>query len=270
MGNYSSSKDGELVCTSKPYGCKYYTILQGGIKKSGTMLEGEFKANGVLNFKPYAVTGEFKAGQITWSNGAVYAKIALKAEEAATAATITTSLTAADRRRSETLRRPVDRTPTLHTLAHTAQGEKTAQKGDHSTPEGWLLARPDSWSHGGNAQTVPKQWAMQVAQFSQFINACKQTPLWAELKQDRAFCKQPGHVNAYQVCKQFVEPFTSTTGCSVSLLLNPDVPKAATVMVSHTWHQDMHQVYTVFESEILQGRLTSGTAIWFCVFSICD
>ena len=48
------------------------------------MLAAEFKENGVLNFKAgfkHAITGEFKAGQITWSNGTVYAKIS--EEEAA-------------------------------------------------------------------------------------------------------------------------------------------------------------------------------------------
>ena len=38
------------------------------------MLAGEFKANGLLHFKPYAITGKLKAGQITWSNGTVYTR----------------------------------------------------------------------------------------------------------------------------------------------------------------------------------------------------
>merc|ERR1711865_1013809 len=75
LGFYTSSQGGELVCISKLDGSKYYSISQGGIKKSNMMLAAEFKENGVLNFKPYAITGEFKAGQITWSNGTVYAKI---------------------------------------------------------------------------------------------------------------------------------------------------------------------------------------------------
>ena len=75
MGFYTSSKGGELVCISRLDGSKYYSISQGGIRKSNMMLAADFKENGVLNFKPYAITGEFKAGQITWSNGTVYAKI---------------------------------------------------------------------------------------------------------------------------------------------------------------------------------------------------
>ena len=74
LGNYTSSKGGELVCISKPDGCQYYTILQGGAKISSMMLPGEFKANGLLHFKPYAITGKLKAGQITWSNGTVYTR----------------------------------------------------------------------------------------------------------------------------------------------------------------------------------------------------
>ena len=53
---------------SKPDASEYYTICQGGAKKNDMMLECEFKANVVLNVKPYGVTGEFKASQITWSN----------------------------------------------------------------------------------------------------------------------------------------------------------------------------------------------------------
>merc|ERR1711865_124124 len=74
LGFYTSSQGGELVCISKLDGSKYYSISQGGIRKSNMMLAAEFKENGVLNFRPYAITGEFKAGQITWSNGTVYAK----------------------------------------------------------------------------------------------------------------------------------------------------------------------------------------------------
>merc|ERR1711865_97853 len=85
LGFYTSSQGGELVCISKLDGSKYYSISQGGIKKSNMMLAAEFKENGVLNFKPYAITGEFKAGQITWSNGTVYA---ISEEEAARRSTV--------------------------------------------------------------------------------------------------------------------------------------------------------------------------------------
>jgi len=74
LGNYTSSQGGELICISKPDGCRYYSILQGGIRKSNMMLAGEFKANGLLHFKPYAITGKLKAGKITWSNGTVYTR----------------------------------------------------------------------------------------------------------------------------------------------------------------------------------------------------
>ena len=74
LGNYTSSQGGELVCISKPDGCRYYSILQGGIRKSNMMLAGEFKANGLLHFKPYAITGKLKSGKITWSNGTVYTR----------------------------------------------------------------------------------------------------------------------------------------------------------------------------------------------------
>ena len=136
-------------------------------------------------------------------------------------------------------------------------------------PRGWTLQRPASICHGGNACTDPEQWALTVAQFDIFLQACKQTALWSHLKQDTAWGKLKGHVNAYQICKEFTEPWTEGTGSSVSLLLNPELPKTATVMVSHSWAEDMHQVQTVLSHEVQQKRLTPDTAIWFCVFSIC-
>ena len=74
MGFYTSSKGGELVCISRLDGSKYYSISQGGIRKSNMMLAGEFKANGLLHFKPFAITGKLKADKITWSNGTVYTR----------------------------------------------------------------------------------------------------------------------------------------------------------------------------------------------------
>mmetsp|Transcript_99330 Transcript_99330/g.171101 ORF Transcript_99330/g.171101 Transcript_99330/m.171101 type:complete len:141 (-) Transcript_99330:3-425(-) len=115
-----------------------------------------------------------------------------------------------------------------------------------SMPVGWTLPRPATPNHGGNAQVPPECWAMTLRQLQDFIQACKETQKWQELKneevwRDGELVKPAGYVNGYQFCDHFVKPWTSGTGSSVALLMNP-TPLRAQLMLSHSWAEDVEEV----------------------------
>ena len=151
-----------------------------------------------------------------------------------------------------------------------------------------LLGDLPAPSHGGNREVDVLRWGLSVAQFLHFIAVAKQMHSWASMEQDTHDTRrlnpvtgtvyhtiynpppeyiasrcivEPGHVNAYQLCNWVVKPFTMGTGSGMSLHLNPEEPLAATVMVSHTWAEDMSQA-----AEAL-AAIPSTTAIWFCVLA---
>ena len=57
------------------------------------------------------------------------------------------------------------------------------------------------------------------------------TKEWDELA-EQTNRKEAGYVNGYQLCNNYVKPWTRGTGCSVSLLMNA-TPLLAEVMISH-------------------------------------
>ncbi|CAE8704168.1 unnamed protein product, partial [Polarella glacialis] len=99
-------------------------------------------------------------------------------------------------------------------------------------------------------RSQPTKWAMTLDQWNEFIDFCKQAPLWQDIKYWKG---EGGHVNLYEMVDNFVIPFTQGTGCSVAVLMNKDAPKVAEVMLSHSWAEDMEEcqqaVNSHFEAE---------------------
>lgn len=120
--------------------------------------------------------------------------------------------------------------------------------------------------HGGNGEVDPVYWGLTVDQFDQFMQACQRIDCWALLASHEHQYKTAGHVDAYQLNTEFVKPWSASTGCSVSLLMNEE-PLAATVMLSHGWGEDIEQVQRMLQEAVTIGTLTSTTVIWFCVLS---
>merc|ERR1712050_307664 len=89
--------------------------------------------------------------------------------------------------------------------------------------------RPET-THAGNREVPPDEWGMTMRQFMQFLNSCKATPEWQDIRRKIGFEGKCGHVSGYDLCEHFVKPYTRGTGNGVALTLNPDVPKRAQIM----------------------------------------
>ena len=87
---------------------------------------------------------------------------------------------------------------------------------DH-TPPGWIKPTTE---HMKNIQkTEPVKWAMTLPQWHEFVDFCKNTLLFSEIKM-----KKPSHVgsfvNLYDLQTYFVKPWTRRTGCGIALHRN--------------------------------------------------
>lgn len=83
--------------------------------------------------------------------------------------------------------------------------------------------KPKPPAHGGNTKVPPTQWSMTISQFNHFVDFCKATPEWQKLKDtevkfDGKVVKPKGFVSGYQLCDNFVKPWTAGTGCGVALM----------------------------------------------------
>ena len=105
--------------------------------------------------------------------------------------------------------------------------------------------------------------------------------LWINLTQNiestqpgRILPARKGYVNAHEMNDTFIIPNTVGTGMAVALNMQdrPDNGRAAKVLISHAWNEDMEQVLAMLE-EAKGTRLSDGskfgddTVIWFCCFS---
>jgi hypothetical protein len=132
---------------------------------------------------------------------------------------------------------------------------------------------------------------MSITQWDSFLDACKKTPQWNELKfverlRDEKVEKPAGSVSGYELCEHFVRPWTLKTGAGVALLLN-ETPQIAELMLSHTWSEDMEEVQEMLNNlsaprggpkpKALADDIDDGfvdaeafglkTRIWFCIFA---
>lgn len=118
--------------------------------------------------------------------------------------------------------------------------------------------------HGGNRKISSELCGLTCRQFYQFINHCKHSSKWKELSETPGFGGKLGHVNGYEICEEFVKPYTRGSGSSVALSLNPETPLQAQVMLSHSWQESMEEVQVALLS---LGGLKADTTLWFCIFA---
>eukprot|EP01038_Epipyxis_sp_PR26KG_P016456 gene16456-22442_t len=129
--------------------------------------------------------------------------------------------------------------------------------------------RPDWLSHQGPGQgnVDPTQWALTIDQWLQFVDSCKNTPIWQNLVD-----KKDGNerqINMYELVAYFVGPWTRGIGNSIGLLMNPSSPVKAEIMISHSWGGSVMDTYDTFEfNTTVAGNAPKSTAIFFCAFSL--
>lgn len=133
-------------------------------------------------------------------------------------------------------------------------------------PEAWSMQCLPVRAHGGNAEVAPVYWAMEVKQIQDFMQACRQTQKWKELKDeeiwlDNQLVKPKGYVSGHQLCKHFVKPWTSNAGCSLALLMN-EVPIKADIMLVHSWDADVEEVFEALRDVPLTQ------SIWLSMFAM--
>lgn len=127
---------------------------------------------------------------------------------------------------------------------------------------------PEQLDPGLNRTVQPDQWSISVCQLNHFIKmARRDTVTWERLAQSTAFNKKPGIVNLYQLCDEFVKPFTRSTGCGVSLLYNNDAPLQAQVMISHCWAEDILEVQEAIWDLAFENPMGPRLQVWFCIFA---
>jgi len=120
-------------------------------------------------------------------------------------------------------------------------------------------------SHGGNRMVCSESWGLSCQQFYRFINRCKASPKWKELSESvKVFGGDQGWVNGYEMCEEFVRPYTRGTGNGVSLSLNAETPLQAQIMLSHSWAESMGEVLVAL---LNFPALTPETVMWFCIFA---
>lgn len=102
---------------------------------------------------------------------------------------------------------------------------------------------------------------MTATQFREFLSECRQTALWPCIKEMRNV------VTLYDIIQQLVKPWTRGTGCGIALLMNHQTPCRATLMISHTWAEDMDECEEAIVDYCLEVTSGLSTSIWFCGFA---
>lgn len=153
------------------------------------------------------------------------------------------------------------------------------------------LLSPEPPKHGGNAKVAPVKWSMSINQWNAFVDYCKATPNFDELSKEETklangkVVKPSGYVNGYQVCTNFVKPWTAGTGSGIALLMNED-PEDAELMLSHSWAQDIVEAqealtmlaeknggpkpksFRLRDKKCFSAESFPMTSrIWFCIFA---
>jgi len=109
---------------------------------------------------------------------------------------------------------------------------------------------------------LPPKWAIAVTQFLEFMDVCKSTTKWGNLKSSKPF------LTMYDMDMEFVRPVTRKTGCSLALLANQYAPLDSQIMLSHAWGEDAEECAEALEAYCHDNKVLFDTPVWFCVFSI--
>jgi len=81
-------------------------------------------------------------------------------------------------------------------------------------------------------------------------------------------------LNMYDLCTEFVKPYTVGSGVSLAVLYNKHMPRKgrlANVFVSHSWGESFLSFVSYLESGVGgQTPLTLDDVAWICTFSVCQ
>lgn len=116
---------------------------------------------------------------------------------------------------------------------------------------------------GERQKEKPEMWAMTLGQWNKFIDYCRASSKWQEIKK----CSRNECVNLHDMVKHFVIPWSLGTGCSIALLMNTDEPLEAQVMLSHSWEEDMEECQEAVNMYFKSEGIPVETPVWFCGFS---
>ncbi|CAE7350807.1 unnamed protein product [Symbiodinium natans] len=112
-----------------------------------------------------------------------------------------------------------------------------------------------------NREVPPQDWGMTATQFREFLSGCRETTRWSWITEVREV------VTLYDVIQQLVKPWTRGTGCGIALRMNHKKPCRATLMISHTWAEDMDECEEAIVDYCLESTSGLATCIWFCGFA---
>jgi len=157
------------------------------------------------------------------------------------------------------------RAPTSRSVksAKSNASNKTQSFSIRSTPRTVVAERPLWLPTRGLCQSdvPPECWALEMRQLLRFLCECKANEAW-----DR--CSKRGRVTMYDVNKHFVVPWTEGTGSSIALLMNPELPHKAELMISHTWGEDADELMDALELFCLSSHVPMDTPVFFCTLSL--
>mmetsp|Transcript_29191 Transcript_29191/g.67189 ORF Transcript_29191/g.67189 Transcript_29191/m.67189 type:complete len:720 (+) Transcript_29191:70-2229(+) len=128
-------------------------------------------------------------------------------------------------------------------------------------PEGMAVKSKVTSMMKKRQQEAPELWSLSLSQFCTILQHCLQSPVYANLQQSR------GSMTMYDLSNMFVIPWSAGTGCSVSVLMNPEFAKPAQLMFSHAWGEDVHESLCAIKGFINREDLRTDVTVWFCVFA---
>lgn len=130
------------------------------------------------------------------------------------------------------------------------------------SPQQWERMTPEQRQNMKQRQRRnPEEWSMTFDQWNACVDHCKLHPKYAQLKQTGRF------VSMYGINEHYVKTWTRGTGCSVAILMNPDLALSAKWMASHAWGEDVEECQTAVRKYFNKHAIPSDTPMWFCVFA---
>eukprot|EP00747_Dinoflagellata_sp_TGD_P106994 gnl/TRDRNA2_/TRDRNA2_169985_c4_seq4.p1 gnl/TRDRNA2_/TRDRNA2_169985_c4~~gnl/TRDRNA2_/TRDRNA2_169985_c4_seq4.p1 ORF type:complete len:550 (+),score=83.21 gnl/TRDRNA2_/TRDRNA2_169985_c4_seq4:102-1751(+) len=150
----------------------------------------------------------------------------------------------------------------IATVEHILQAEKDSRRKSAIKRPRFLPNSGITDSMRRTQRSDPTRCAMTLEQWNDFIDFCKGTQVWEQIK------KTKGCVNLYDLNKHFVIPLTQGTGCSIAVLLNKRTPMVAQIMISHSWAEDMEECQEAVNDHFHSESIPEDTAIWFCGFAL--
>eukprot|EP00928_Gymnodinium_smaydae_P055626 TRINITY_DN39128_c0_g1_i1.p1 TRINITY_DN39128_c0_g1~~TRINITY_DN39128_c0_g1_i1.p1 ORF type:complete len:659 (-),score=22.91 TRINITY_DN39128_c0_g1_i1:230-2161(-) len=120
------------------------------------------------------------------------------------------------------------------------------------TEGGLHRAQPQVLRSGDKQQEVwPEYWGITISQLRALLKECQDDPSWSSANSLRV------------VVERYVLPRTAGTGLGFALLINKECPKEVSVMISHSWSENMEEFV-----ETLSRTVSKNEVMFICALSI--